>query len=53
MHDETTIINHIAQAWDQTNLPQTQFAQLLRDEADLYANAPGEARSPRRMVRER
>lgn len=50
MSDRAAARDLIGKAWDETNLPQTQFAALLRDEADLYETAPEQARDPNRVV---
>jgi len=48
--DRATVIDLLGEAWDETDIPQTQFAELLRDEADLYEEAPEQARDPNRVV---
>ena len=47
---QETIIDGIGELWDRTDLSQSQFAELLRDEADLYEEAPEQARDPNRVV---
>lgn len=48
MADRQSVISRIAEAWEASDLPQTQFAMLLREEADLYASAPEQAAHPDR-----
>ena len=48
--DYATLIDFIAAAWRETDLPQTVFAEVLRSEAALYANAPELGDDPRRIV---
>lgn len=50
MSDRGAAIELIAIAWDETDMTQTEFAELLREEADLYEEAPEEARHPQRVV---
>lgn len=48
--DRQDVLDAIRFAWETTDLPQTQFAALLRDEADLYETAPETATSDARNV---
>lgn len=50
MSDKGAIIEYVAEAWDRTDLSQSQFAALLRSEADTYENAPELASDPNRLV---
>lgn len=45
---EHVLIDLLGKAWDETNIPQSKFAELLRNEADLYENAPELASDPSR-----
>ncbi|MFB6187254.1 MAG: hypothetical protein ABEI86_10355 [Halobacteriaceae archaeon] len=50
MTDKATLITRLAEAWEQTDIPQTQFAMMLREEADLYDEAPELASDSNRPV---
>lgn len=50
MSDETVVTELIGKAWDETDLTQTHFAAILRNEADLYEEAPESASSPHRQI---
>jgi hypothetical protein len=49
MSDRGAVIDSVGELWDNTDMSQSEFAELLRDEADLYEEAPEEARSPHRV----
>jgi hypothetical protein len=46
--DEAAVIDLLGKAWDETDIPQSKFAEILRREADLYEEAPEVARNPAR-----
>lgn len=48
MGDREAVIDLIGKAWDETDIPQTQFAELLRQEGNLYEESPEMARNPNR-----
>jgi len=50
MSDGATAIDFIAAAWARTDLTQTAFAELLREEADLYEEAPELACDTQRVI---
>lgn len=49
-NDTVEVRDKIADLWDDTDIPQSQFAALLRDEADLYEELPGEASAKGRVI---
>lgn len=51
MSDDAVVLDLIGKAWDETSLPPSQFADLLRGEADLYETQPEQARQPSRVTR--
>lgn len=50
MGDEALVEEMVARAWDETELPQTQFALHLRRLAAIYEEAPELARDPARSI---
>jgi ribosome-binding protein aMBF1 (putative translation factor) len=48
MSDRATITTRVAEAWTQTDLSQTQFAEKLREEAAIYEEAPELGADPER-----
>jgi hypothetical protein len=48
MSDEFVLIDSVGKVWDKTDISQSEFAEMLRREADLYEEAPEVARNPAR-----
>lgn len=50
MSDEPTAAEYVREAWENCDLPQSRFAEILRYEADLYEEAPELAAGPDRSA---